>query len=66
MRPLILELIYQITYRLVSCTLALPLGADSGGVGQHGDNRKDTVGNVLRWDKGDRSMYYNITGQLLQ
>ena len=50
----------------ISCTLAIRLGADSGEVGQHCNNRKNTVGNVLRWDKGDRSMYYNITGQLLQ
>ena len=24
------------------------------------------ISSVLRWDKDDRSMYYNITGQLLQ
>jgi len=50
----------------VSCTLALPLNTESRSGPRSGNNRRNLVNNVLRWDKGDTAMYYDITGKLLQ
>ena len=50
----------------VSCTLALSLYSVSGGGSQHSNNWKKLVNDVLRWDKGDTTLYYDITGKLLQ
>ena len=49
----------------ISCTLALPLCADLR-VGSHSRVNQQNRVKVLRWDRGDLSMYYSITGQMLQ
>ena len=51
----------------LSCTLALPLGAElRGGSGSYNNQVNRKINNVLRWDRGDLALYYSLTGQLLQ
>ena len=50
----------------VSCTMALPIYTCLVDGSQHGHDRGNTMSNVLRWDKGDLTLYYQITGQMLQ
>ena len=50
----------------ISCTMALPVCPVAASDSEHCRGKRNTSHNILRWDKGDISMYYHLTGQLLQ
>ena len=51
----------------VQCVIAFPFGVgnNSGMYNKNNDSNKKLC-NIVRWDKGDVSMYYYITGLHLQ
>lgn len=50
----------------VSCTMALPVSTGLTVGSQQCRDKGNIMSNILRWDKGDLTLYYQITSQLLQ
>jgi len=50
----------------ISCTMALPVASVTANDSKHCRGKGNFLHNILRWDKGDVTLYYHITGQLLQ
>ena len=50
----------------ISCIMALPVAPVTANDSKHCRGKGNFLHNTLRWDKGDLTLNYHITGQLLQ
>ena len=46
--------------------MALPVSTGLTVGSQQCRDKGNIMSNILRWDKGDLTLYYQVTGQLLQ